>query len=67
MENPGPSKLFIDAGGFIALLHKGDQDHNKIVEYYNKAKEAVTFYTTNFVVSETYCYCQGIMSSNRRR
>jgi predicted nucleic acid-binding protein len=56
MANPGPSKLFIDTGGFIAILHKSDPNHQKMVKYYNKAKESVTFYTTNFVASETYTW-----------
>lgn len=52
----GRSEVFIDTGGFIALVHKSDREHERAVQWYNNTKQTAIFYTTNMVVSETYTW-----------
>ncbi|MEW6426000.1 MAG: PIN domain-containing protein [Bacillota bacterium] len=52
----GRSKVFIDSGGFIALVYKDDHEHKKAVQYYASIKDVALFYTTNLVVAETYTW-----------
>ncbi|MGB9661905.1 MAG: type II toxin-antitoxin system VapC family toxin [Moorellaceae bacterium] len=52
----GRSRVFIDSGGFIALIYSDDEEHIRAVRYYNSIKASSTFYTTNMVISETYTW-----------
>jgi len=56
MADQGRFKIFIDSGGFIALTHKDDIEHLKAVQYYKSVKNAALFYTTNFIIGETYTW-----------
>lgn len=48
--------LFIDTGGFIALIHKKDPRHEIAIYYYKTAIEKYRICTTNMVISETYTW-----------
>jgi hypothetical protein len=56
MVDQGRSKVFIDSGGFIALTYKDDSEHFTAVRFYTSVKDVVLFYTTNFVIAETYTW-----------
>ena len=43
----GRSDVFVDTGGFIALVHKSDREHERAVQWYNNTKQTTIFYTTN--------------------
>jgi len=49
-------KVFIDTGGFIALIHKKDPRHEIAIYYYSSAIEKSHLFTTNMVISETYTW-----------
>lgn len=42
-----PSKIFVDSGGFIALVYKSDLQHRKATQFYERVKQKAVFYTTN--------------------
>jgi len=56
MEGPNRFKVFIDTGGFIALINKRDPRHELAIYYYTTAMERYRLYTTNMVISETYTW-----------
>jgi len=56
MVDPNRSKIFIDTGGFIALIHKRDPRHEIAIYYYTTTIEKSRFFTTNMVISETYTW-----------
>ncbi|MEW6174021.1 MAG: hypothetical protein AB1510_13345, partial [Bacillota bacterium] len=51
-----PSKIFVDSGGFTALVYKSDLQHKKATQFYESVKQRAVFYTTNMVISETYTW-----------
>lgn len=50
------SKLFIDTGGFIALVNKRDQYHKLAASFYRQLDGSITRVTSNLVISETYTF-----------
>lgn len=50
-------KIFMDSWGFISLFNSKDRFHIKTSEYYsNCLNKKYTFFTTNFIVSETITF-----------
>ena len=56
MAVPNPAKIFIDTGGFIALIYKQDPKHEIAVYYYSMVVETYRLFTTNMIISETYTW-----------
>lgn len=54
---PNRFDLFIDTGGFIAVMNDRDPAHERAVGFWNTALEAGRrLVTSNFVVAETYTW-----------
>lgn len=56
MAGKPPSKLFIDASGFIALCDKNDAHHEEAAAFYASLTKDTRLFTTLLVVSETYTW-----------
>ena len=52
----GVKSIFVDTGGFIALLHTDDRYHEAAASFYRRLGQAVLKVTTNFVIAETYTF-----------
>jgi predicted nucleic acid-binding protein len=49
-------KLFIDTGGWIALLNSEDQYHQRARLFYQQLHPTVHRMTTSYVIAETYTW-----------
>lgn len=49
-------KIFVDTGGWIALLNANDQHHKMAVDYYRNLSPALLKVTSSHVVSETFTW-----------
>lgn len=56
MAAPGPSKIFVDTGAFIALLDKRDGFHEAAKAFYLSVSKRANLVTTLLVVAETYTW-----------
>lgn len=54
------TNIFIDTGAFIALYLWGDDFHQKAVRWLKSAEGKVTFWTTNYILDETYTFIRSV-------